>query len=454
MPIYHMRLPKLGESVTEATIISWMKTVGDDVAQDETLLEIATDKVDSELPALAPGRIVEIHVQVDEVIQVGGVLASIEVSEEDYALLSKDEEDLPPPTKASATRIAKEGPPQLAPSTPSHTSDRSLLTPYTGGELERSLRPSQTTRFYSPLVRSIASIEGLGVAELDKIPGTGHDGRVTRQDIESYLQHRSAQVSQGEILYDRSYAMPTPTPTPTYDHGDNIDIIPMDRRRKLIAEHMVRSKRTSPHVTSFLEIDVTDLVAWRDSNKITWQERTGEKLTYTPLFLRAVARAITDFPRINASVDGTNIILKNSINIGMATATEDDQLVVPVIKDADQLSLEDLSTSVNDLAQRARTHDLQPDEVSGGTFTVTNVGSFGNTLGTPIINQPQVAILSLGAIRRRPGVVDRDGIESIEVRSMMFLSLSYDHRIVDGALGGRFLRRVGDYLEEGVELKG
>jgi len=448
MPIYHMRLPKLGESVTEATIISWIKSVGDDVAQDETILEIATDKVDSELPALAPGRIVEIHVQVDDVIQVGGVLASIEISEEDYALLSKDVKDLPPPQKTSAAPKTTRKMHNVAPSAGTHQTDRSLLTPYTGAELERSLRPSQTSRFYSPLVRSIASIEGLSVSELDKISGSGHDGRVTREDVEQYLNHRTSHISQDQILYDRPQAVEKPMPS--YDHGDNIDIIPMDRRRKLIAEHMVRSKKTSPHVTSFLEIDVTDLVAWRDTNKTEWQERTGEKLTYTPLFLRAVAKAITDFPRINASVDGTDIILKKSINIGMATATEDDQLVVPVIKDADQLNLENLSTSVNDLAKRARTHDLEPDEVGGGTFTVTNVGSFGNTLGTPIINQPQVAILSLGAIRRRPGVVDRDGIESIEVRSMMFLSLSYDHRIVDGALGGRFLRRVGDYLERGI----
>ena len=449
MPIYHMRLPKLGESVTEATVISWMKAVGDEVAQDETILEIATDKVDSELPALAPGRIVEIHVQVDEVVQVGGVIASIEVSEEDYALLSKDTQDISPTqVPAVASQAIKDVAPSL-PSTTAPSAHRPLLTPYTGEELERSLRPSQTTKFYSPLVRSIASIERLSIAELDKISGTGHEGRVTRQDVESYLQHKSAQVSKGQILYNRPHSVSDPTPT--YDHGDNIDIIPMDRRRKLIAEHMVRSKRTSPHVTSFLEIDVTDLVAWREERKEDWQQRTQEKLTYTPLFLRAVVQAITDFPRINASVEGTTIILKKSINIGMATATEDDQLVVPVIKDADQLSLEDLSTYVNDLARRARVHELQPDEVSGGTFTVTNVGTFGNTLGTPIINQPQVAILSLGAIRRRPGVVDRDGVESIEVRSMMFLSLSYDHRIVDGALGGRFLRRVGDYLER-VEL--
>ena len=432
MPITKFLLPKMGESITEATIIKWAKMPGDIIALDEDLVEIATDKVDSDLPSPFEGKIVELLVKEGDVVPVGAAIALIETEKEYHS-------DEAPQMSKSDVLVSNEitqGVPESRP-----TSNNTQEDPY----LERALRPSNSSRFYSPLIRNIARIEGISVDELDRIPGSGAEGRLTKSDIEVYLQHRdmprndSIQYQRPPYKADDSY--------PVTITGD-ADIIEMDRTRKLIADHMVRSKRISPHVTSFLEIDVTDIVKWRTNIKNSFKEKYNQKITFTPIFIEAVKDAILDFPKINASVDGDKIVVKKYINIGMATAMSDDLLIVPVIKGVEHLSLLQIVQSVNDLAFRARNGKLKPEDVMDGTFTLTNVGSFGNTQGVPIINQPQVAILSTGAIRKKPAVIQVDGKDEIAIRSMMFLSLSYDHRIVDGALGGRFLRRVGDYLEK------
>jgi len=429
-------MPKMGESITEATILSWAKSVGDSIEEDETLLEIATDKVDSDIPSPYTGQVLEILYKEGDVVPVDTPIAVIQTDAayvEPVAPSSVQIEDLP--AAATTKRITKT---VSEPLTPLHTS-----TIPSGGSvvLEPAIRPSNTKRFYSPLVRSIAELEQLNIEELDRIPGSGTDGRVTKSDITDYVARRAQKIDSRQINYKSPIAKGSPSIT------GEVEIVEMDRMRKMIADHMVRSKQTSPHVTSFLEIDVTDIVDWRDRIKENFYRDQGTKITYTPIFLEAVARAIIDFPRINVSVDGDRVIIKKYIHLGMATATDSGNLIVPVIKNADQYDLIGLSHTVNDLAQRARSGDLKPDEVQDGTFTLTNVGTFGNTMGTPIINQPQVAILSAGAIRKKPAVVERDGKDVIEARKFMFLSLSYDHRVVDGALGGQFLRRVGDYLE-------
>lgn len=422
-------LPKMGESVAEATIIKWLKNPGDRVEADEPIVEIATDKVDSEVPAPEAGILSEQLVKEGDVVKVGQPIARIGGEARGAA-----------PTKAP---VAAKAPP--APSGNGHAAPVAKSSA-PAASIER-LGPSG--KFYSPLVRNIAQSEGVSVQELEAIAGSGQGGRVTKKDILDYLPSRGAEP-QVQFAKPQPAAQPIAATAPaaskvTTAQGD--EIIEMDRMRRLIADHMVMSKHTSPHVTSFVEADVTNLVHWRERVKKAFEQREGEKLTFTPVFLLAIAQAIKEMPMINVQVDGYNIIRKRDINIGMAAALPSGNLIVPVIKNADRLNLTGMAKAVNDLANRARIGKLQPDEISGGTYTMTNVGTFGNVLGTPVINQPQVAIMATGAIRKKPAVIETPQGDLIGIRHMMFLSHSYDHRVVDGALGGRFVRRVADILE-------
>jgi 2-oxoglutarate dehydrogenase E2 component (dihydrolipoamide succinyltransferase) len=423
-----IRLPKMGESVTEATITNWLKNVGDSVAMDEALVEVATDKVDNELPSEAAGILIKQLFQKDEVAQVGDVIA----------ILSTDGSDIAAPKENTQT-IEKE---------PVHTKETATVNTPVASAVPTTV-VSSSNRFYSPLVKSIASQEGLNQAELDSILGTGSEGRVTKKDILAHISGRSNQAAVVEtpgVIESKNTAQ-KPTPIPVIVSGTD-EIIEMDRMRKLIADHMVMSKNVSPHVTSFVEADVTNLVHWRNKVKKEFSAREGENITFTPIFIEAVVRAIQDFPMINVSVNGTTIIKKKDINVGMATALPSGNLIVPVIKNADRLNLVGLTKAVNELANNARNNKLKPEDIQGGTYTITNVGTFGNIMGTPIINQPQVAILALGAIRKVPAVIETPEGDFIGIRQKMYLSHSYDHRVVDGALGGQFVRRVADYLEQ------
>lgn len=427
-------MPKMGESVAEATIISWLKNEGDTIELEESVLEIATDKVDSEVPSPVEGVLIKKLFDVDDVVQVGQAVAIIE---------TEGGSDSAPAPKAESAPAAAATPVQEI----EKSVDAAVET------ANGSISKNSAGRFYSPLVRSIAEKEGLNQSELDGIAGTGLEGRVTKSDILAYLDNRgSAPVATNQPASTPAKAAPAKSvlakaaPSAPIYEGD--EIIEMDRMRKLISDHMVMSKHTSPHVTSFVEADVTNIVNWRNKVKKEFETREGEKITFTPIFMEAVVKAIKDFPMINVSVDGTTIIKHRDINLGMATALPSGNLIVPVIKKADQLSLVGLTKSVNDLARRARENKLGPDEISGGTYTLTNVGSFGNVMGTPIINQPQVAILAVGAIQKKPAVIETPEGDMIAIRHKMFLSHSYDHRVVDGALGGMFVRRVADYLEQ------
>ncbi|TXB66259.1 dihydrolipoamide acetyltransferase family protein [Phaeodactylibacter luteus] len=433
-------MPKMGESIMEATILKWVKQVGDTVEEDETILEIATDKVDSEVPSPVSGTIKEIRFPEDETVEIGKVIAIIETEGEGVAPQPSPSVKEEAPAEEMAEEVAS---PQPEP-TPA------------AAEAAPAARTGSGNRFYSPLVRTIADKEQISLQELDQIEGSGQQGRVTKKDILAYVEQRKSQGSSPATApaAPRKEAPSAPQPPrqpaaapAVHSSDDNVEIIEMDRMRRLIADHMVNSKQTSPHVTSFVEVDVTDIVNWRNRVKKAFQEKHGEKITFTPIFMEAVAKAICDFPMINASVDGSQIIRKKQVNLGMAAALPSGNLIVPVIKNADQLNLLGLTKQVNSLAARARANQLKPEEIQGGTFTLTNVGTFGNVMGTPIINQPQVAILAVGAIRKKPAVVETEYGDLIAVRHMMFLSLSYDHRVVDGFLGGSFLRRVGDYLE-------
>ena len=429
-------MPKMGESIMEATILNWTKKVGDTIEVDETVLEIATDKVDSEVPSPVAGVLTKILYQKDDVVEVGLPIAIISTEGET-------------PTSDSPPAPAAEP----IPATNGHANGSPLRTEAPApamaapAAVAATLPKPQTDRFYSPLVKNIAKKENIGIAELDQVPGSGSNGRVTKKDILAYVENRGAVGSpQPAVSSGQPSAVRRP---PSVSVSGATEIVEMDRMRKLIADHMVMSKHTSPHVTSFVEVDVTNIVNWRNKNKAAFQQRYGEKITYTPIFVEAVAKAIGYFPMVNVSVheSGSKIIVKKDINIGMATALPSGNLIVPVIKNADQLNLVGLAKSVNDLAARARGNKLKPEDVQGGTFTLTNVGTFGNVMGTPIINQPQVAIMAVGAIRKKPAVVETEYGDLIAVRQMMFLSMSYDHRVVDGFLGGSFLRKVGDYLE-------
>ena len=433
MAEYQLTLPKMGESVAEATLIKWVKNVGDSIQADEIILEIATDKVDSEVPSPVAGKLIKVLFNENDVVQVGEVIALIE-TEGGTASSS-----VPPVAPA----------PEVLPEveTPSIADIPGIKELVAEPNVAIEADFSKTDKFYSPLVKSIAAEEGITLPELDEIRGTGAAGKVTKQDLLDYIAHKGAGATKVQAPQSGSVESPKTTTPPVQVVSGSDEIIEMDRMRKLIAEHMVMSKQTSPHVTSFVEADVTNVVRWRDRVKSTFEKRENEKLTFTPIFIEAVAKAIKDFPMINVSVNGQQIIVKKDINIGMATALPSGNLIVPVIKRADQLNMVGLSKSVNDLANRARQNKLQPDEVKEGTFTLTNLGSFGNLMGTPIINQPQVAILAVGAIKKKPAVLETSDGDVIAIRHMMFLSLSYDHRVVDGGLGGSFVRRVADYLE-------
>ncbi|GDX48725.1 dihydrolipoamide acetyltransferase component of pyruvate dehydrogenase complex [Bacteroidota bacterium] len=433
MAVVELIMPKMGESITEATILKWLKKEGDRVSLDEPILEIATDKVDSEVPSPFAGTISKILFNVNDIVQVGKAIALIETE------------------AGTATR----------PSPATHvTQSQSVPTqviqpPVTKNIIQTNQAVSDGSRFYSPLVLNIAREEGIGLAELENIPGTGAENRVTKKDILNYISNRNAAPVQSVNTAVAPVAQAIESSpvisaqnTPAVSYSGNVEIIEMDRMRRLIADHMVRSKHTSPHVTSFVETDVTNMVLWREKVKKMFEKREGEKITFTPLFIEAIVKAIKDFPMVNASVDGYNIIRKKDINIGMAAATPSGNLIVPVIKNADMKNLLGITKEVNDLAERARNNQLKPSEIDGGTFTLTNVGTFGNVMGTPIINQPQVAIMATGAIKKKPAVLETAHGDVIAIRHMMFLSLSYDHRTVDGALGGSFLRRVADYLEQ------
>jgi len=443
MAIVDLVMPKLGESIMEATILKWHKQPGDTVAMDETVLEIATDKVDSEVPSTAAGVLSEILFNVNDVVPIGTVIARIKTSAEE-TVTSR-------PTPVQPKVETRQ--PQMETVAEVVSSHQTSYKPQTNGT---------GNRFYSPLVLNIAASEGVSMSELENIPGTGNEGRVTKKDILQYVSERRSGVrsresvvrSQQPTLQSQQEFSVIKESAPLSSHSSqlttytgNVEIIEMDRMRKLIAEHMVRSKHTSPHVTSFVEADVTSLVMWRDKVKKDFEKREGSKITFTPLFIEAIVRCIKKFPLVNCSLDGDKIIIKKDINIGMATALPSGNLIVPVIKNADQLNLVGLAKQVNMLADNARTGKLKADDTAGGTFTMTNVGTFGSLMGTPIINQPQVAILAVGAIKKRPVVVETPAGDSIAIRHMMYLSMSYDHRIVDGSLGATFLTAVAKELE-------
>lgn len=426
MARFELKLPKMGESVAEATVTNWLKNVGDKIEQDEAVLEIATDKVDSEVPSEVAGTLVEILFQKDDVVQVGQTIAIIETEGGAVETAPKVETTV---EVAQVAEVAK--------------------TIEVAKEVAVPADFSSSDKFFSPLVKNIAKQEGISVTELESIQGTGKDGRVNKEDILNYIKNRGSQPAVAPASAPKATPV-TSTPStqavPVSVNGGD-EIVEMDRMRKLISKYMVESVQTSAHVQSFIEVDVTNIVRWRDKVKNAFEKREGEKLTFTPIFMEAVAKALKDFPGMNISVDGENIIKRKNINLGMAAALPNGNLIVPVIKNADQLNLVGMAKAVNDLGNRAKAGKLKPDDTQGGTYTVTNVGTFGSVFGTPIINQPQVGILALGAIRKVPAVIETPEGDFIGIRQKMFLSHSYDHRVVDGALGGSFVKRVADYLE-------
>lgn len=425
MALVDMVMPKMGESIMEGTVLSWLKQEGDAIEADESVLEVATDKVDTEVPATHGGILKEILVKEGEVVPVGTVIAKIDTTE-DVADAAPAVPAAPAVVNGQAADIAKQE------STP---------------KAEPILDAPASDRFYSPLVMNIARQEKIAMTELERVPGTGRDGRVTKKDILSYVKNRPAGGASQVVAQSAAVPARAPQAMPVSISGDD-EIIEMDRMRKMIAERMVDSKRISPHVTSFVEADVSGVVTWRNKVKNTFKEREGEPITFTPIFIEAVVKAIKDYPMINVQLDGTRIIKKRAINVGMAVALPSGNLIVPVIHNADQFNLSGLTKKVNDLARRGRENKLTPDDLSGGTYTVSNVGSFGNVMGTPIIMQPQVGILALGAVVKKPAVIETPTGDAIAIRHKMFLSHSYDHRVVDGSLGGMFVRRVADYLEK------
>jgi 2-oxoglutarate dehydrogenase E2 component (dihydrolipoamide succinyltransferase) len=441
MALYELVLPKMGESVAEATIIKWVKQAGDMIEIDESVLEIATDKVDSEVPSPVAGKLIKLLYKEEDVVQVGAVIAVIETQIDAEAQV---EISIQEPVQINVEEII---PVEIS----IENSNISELKDEIKLDITKSVDFSTADRFYSPLVKSMAAEEGISLSELNSINGTGSEGRVTKQDILDYIKINK---TQGNDTLQVQKSISEPAEAIVSKNSSSVtsvsgvdEIIEMDRMRRLIADHMVMSKQTSAHVTSFVEADVTNMVKWRERVKSGFEKREGEKITFTPIFIEAVAKAIKDLPMINISVNGTQIIKKQDINIGMAASLPSGNLIVPVIKNADQLNLLRLTKTVNDLASRARQSKLKPDETQGGTFTLTNLGTFGNIMGTPIINQPQVAILAIGIIKKKPAVIETEYGDVIAIRHMMFLSLSYDHRVVDGSLGGSFVRKVADYLE-------
>jgi len=431
-------MPKMGESVSEATIISWSKNIGDTIELDETIIEIATDKVDSEVPSTHEGKLIEMLFQADDVVQVG----------QPFAILETDGKDLEETPLVESEALVNKS-----------SNNKSPISIKEENKIsEEKIVKSTSDRFYSPLVKSIASQEGIAFEELEKIKGTGNEGRVTKSDILTYIKSRDTQPTNEDIISKTTVTKEssdvnevkteiTATKVNIPNTGGT-EIVEMDRMRKLISAHMTKSKSTSAHITSFVEADMTSIVNWRNSVKDNFKKKEGQNITFTPIIIEAMAKAVKDFPMINVSVDGTNIHIHKNVNIGMAAALPDGNLIVPVIKECQNKNLIGITKSVNDLAVRARKGALKPDDIQGGTITMTNVGTFGNLMGTPIINQPQVAIMACGVIKKKPVVLETADGDVIAIRHMMFLSLSYDHRVVDGALGGQFVRKVADYLEQ------
>lgn len=431
-------MPKMGESVSEATIISWSKNIGDTIELDETIIEIATDKVDSEVPSTHEGKLIEMLFQADDVVQVG----------QPFAILETDGKDLEETPLVESEALVNKS-----------SNNKSPISIKEENKIsEEKIVKSISDRFYSPLVKSIASQEGIAFEELEKIKGTGNEGRVTKSDILTYIKSRNTQPTNEDIISETTVTKEssevnevkteiTATKVNIPNTGGT-EIVEMDRMRKLISAHMTKSKSTSAHITSFVEADMTSIVNWRNSVKDNFKKKEGQNITFTPIIIEAMAKAVKDFPMINVSVDGTNIHIHKNVNIGMAAALPDGNLIVPVIKECQNKNLIGITKSVNDLAVRARKGALKPDDIQGGTITMTNVGTFGNLMGTPIINQPQVAIMACGVIKKKPVVLETADGDVIAIRHMMFLSLSYDHRVVDGALGGQFVRKVADYLEQ------
>ena len=440
MPLADLVMPKLGESIMEATILKWHKKIGEPIREDETVLDIATDKVDSEVPSTAAGILEEILFKENDVVPIGAVIARIRVGADATVTVSN-----PTPAPTNPAPVYEEA----------NVVEHIPYQPTSAGTV-----PANGVRFYSPLVLNIAQQEGISMTELEKIPGTGQDGRVRKKDILAYVSsgRKALPVSNQPLPTPVAGSAPAPSPVivnkPVSEPANlpaaisgNVEIIEMDRMRKMIAKHMVDSKQTSPHVTSFVECDVTNMVLWREKVKKEFEKREGEKITYTPIFIEAIVKCIKKYPMLSSSVEGDRIIIKKDLNIGMATALPSGNLIVPVIKNADQLNLAGLAKRVNGLANAARNGKLKPDDTAGGTFTLTNVGTFGSIMGTPIINQPQVAILAVGAIKKRPVVIETPQGDSIAIRHMMYISMSYDHRIIDGALGATFLNAVSKELE-------
>ena len=431
MATVEMVMPKMGESIMEGTILGWMKKPGDTIEQDESVLEVATDKVDTEVPATHAGVLKKILAEEGDVIEVGKPIAIIE-------------------TEGGESTIAA----PAAPAPPVQEAAPTTAEPVTAAPAPSNNGTVTSNRFYSPLVLNIARQESIAMDELEAVPGTGKEGRVTKKDILSYVKNRENAPAAAPVQQTASIPAPaakveaSKPSAPAVPVGAGDEVIEMDRMRKMIAQRMVESKQTSPHVTSFVEADVSNLVAWRGKAKNTYIEREGEKLTFTPILIECIVKAIKDYPMINVSVDGDKIIKKRDINIGLAVALPSGNLIVPVIRNADQYNLVGLTKKVNELAKKARENKLSPDELTGGTFTVSNVGSFGNVMGTPIIMQPQVGIMALGAIKKKPAVIETPTGDTIGIRSFMFLSHSYDHRVVDGSLGGMVVRRAADYMEK------
>jgi 2-oxoglutarate dehydrogenase E2 component (dihydrolipoamide succinyltransferase) len=428
MATFEIIMPKLGESVIEATITKWLKAPGDTINEDDALVEIATDKVDSEIPSPVEGKLIKLLFNEGDVVAVGTPIAVISLDGDDAVIEEPAESAKAEPVANETDAVAE------------------------SENIEATSIESGSGKFYSPLVKSIAKEENISQKELDSIQGSGKEGRVTKDDVMTFLKSRSSQpkaaVAAPAVVQAPSAKAPAArieAPKVTTESGDQI--VEMDRMRRLIADHMVMSKHVSPHVTSFIDVDVTNIVNWRNKVKGSFQKREGEKITFTPIFFEAAAKALKDFPQVNASVDGYNIILRKNINIGMATALPNGNLIVPVIKNVDEKNLLGITKSVNDLAKRARANKLQPDEIQGGTFTITNFGSFDSLTGTPIINQPQVAILAVGAIRKQPAVLETEFGDVIAIRHIMILALAYDHRVVDGALGGMYLKKMKEMLE-------
>lgn len=429
MSKFELKMPKMGESITEGTIINWLVNEGDTFEEGDIILEVATDKVDNEVPAPASGTLVETKFQAKDVVKVGEVIAILEVEASSSKSQPKKEA-----VKSSAVDMSQK----------KTKKNRTVTSSTVEKPGSNSFSVNNTNTFFSPLIISIAKEHHISFEELARIPATGKEGRLRKSDVFNYIEDgRPYKFAQPVVQDPTAYRIPQLT----FDKGKG-KIVEMDRMRLMIADHMVYSKHTSPHVTAYVEADLTNMVNWRNENKVAFQEKYGEKLTFTPLFVEAVAKAVKDFPNINASVDGNNIIVKEDINIGMATALPSGNLIVPVVKNADTKDLKTLAENVNELAGKARENKLSGDDIKGSTFTISNVGTFGSIMGTPIINQPEVAILALGIIKKRPEVIETESGDEIAIRSMMYLSLSFDHRVVDGFLGGSFVRRVADYFEQ------